>query len=455
MGWTNEETQVADKKKKENSSKILLGIIACVVFIIILLIVMILIIQMNVTTLIIDGEEKVDYDITKLISDINGVTYINIEEFSKLIGYEFHKGEYKSFSNEEDKCYVTGKYETATFYLNEDKINKLPIDSGLNDVYRENLVKNPVEMINNKLYATKEAIEVAFNVSISKKEESLTIITLEHLVKFDNGNAIKWGYTDITSQTFENKKALLYDRLIVKKEDGMFKIINRDNTKEIVPDKYSDIQFSESEQEFWVTNSSNKVGILDLNGKIKIEPIYDSISILDKKQNLYIVEKNQKFGILESGKKEIIEPQYDEIGCNIESVEIKGNNKNVNPVITIEECDGIVVKQGEKYGVIDLKNNIIVPFQVDSIYSIENDEEELEYFMIYNGEELNILAMLIEQGIIKDPKKEEVVADNSNTIVQNTVIQNNTNTIENENNTNININNIENNNTNTILENEV
>ena len=51
-----------------------------------------------------------------------------------------------------------------------------------------------------------------------------------------------------------NKKALLYDRLIVKKEDGMFKIINRSNTEEIVPDKYLEIQFLESEQEFRVTN---------------------------------------------------------------------------------------------------------------------------------------------------------------------------------------------------------
>ena len=448
MGWTSEESQVTGKKKKVNSSKILLGIIACVVFIIILLIVMILVIQMNVTTLIIDGEEKLDYDIAKLISDINGVTYINIEEFSKLINYEFHKGEYKSFSNEEDKCYVTGKHETATFYLNEDKVNKLPIDSELSEEYREHFVKEPVKMINDKLYAAKEAIEIAFNVSMAKKEDTLTIVTLDYIVKLDNANVVKWGYEEIISQNFENKKASLYDRLIVKKEDGMFKIINRNNTAEIVPDKYLEIQFSESEQEFRVINNQNKVGILDLDGKVKIEPVYDSISILDREQSLYVVETNQKFGILEAGKKEIIEPKYDAIGCNKEIIEVNGYKKEVNPVITIKECEGIVAKQGEKYGVIDLKNNIIVPFEVDSIYSIKNDKEELEYFMIYNEKELNILAMLIEQGIIKDPKQEEIVPDNSNTIVQNTVIQNNT--IINENNINI-----SNTITNTISKNEI
>ena len=45
----------------------------------------------------------------------------SIEEFAKIVGYEYHKGEYKSFSNEEDKCYVAGKYETTTFYLNENQ----------------------------------------------------------------------------------------------------------------------------------------------------------------------------------------------------------------------------------------------------------------------------------------------------------------------------------------------
>ena len=425
MGWTNEETQVTSKKKKANSSKILLGIIACVVFIIILLIVMILLIQMNVTRLIINGQEKVDYDIAKLISDVNGEIYIDIEEFSKLVGYEFHKGEYKSFSNEEDKCYVAGKYETTTFYLNENKINKMPLDSNLNEDYKEHLIESPVKMINNKMYAIKEAIEIAFNTSVAINENSVSIITLDYLVQKDNANVIKWGYSDITAQSFENQKALLYDRLIVKKEDGLYKIINRQNTKEIVPNKYSDIQFSESEQQFFVTNSLGKVGIFDINGNIKIQPVYDSIFVFDKEQELYIIEKDKKYGILKNGDMEIITPKYDAIGCNLTTIEINESPKIVNPVITIEECNGIVVKKDEKYGVIDIEENIIVPIQVDSIYSIKNEENELEYFMIYNGEELNIIKMLVEQGIIEDPKVKENKKEDKE----------NTNTIENVNNT--------------------
>ena len=427
MGWTSIDEEVNKKKGMKTSSKLLLGIIFCIVFIILIIFVLFNI-RMNSVILSVDGKEKMDYDMNKLVSNIDNITYINIEEFAKLVGYEYHKGEYKSFSNEEDKCYVIGKDETATFYLNENKINKMPVDSNLNEEYREHLVKYPAKIINNKMYGTKESIGIAFNSSVSVSEKSVIIITLNHLVKIDNANAIKLGYTDITDQTFENKKALLYDRLIVKKKEGMYKIVNRQNTQEIVPDKYTDIQFSESEQQFFVTNSLGKVGVLDINGNVKIEPIYDSISILDEEQKLYIVEKEAKFGILKNGDTEIITPKYDAIGCDLTTIKINETEKTVNPVVTIEECEGIVVKKDGKYGVIDIEENIIVPIQVDSIYSLKNDENELEYFMLYNGEELNIIKMLIEQGIIK-PKEEETVQEDKNNT--NTI----TNTIENINNT--------------------
>ena len=38
--------------------------------------------------------------------------------------------------------------------------------------------------------------------------------------------------------------------------------------------------------------------------------------------------------------------------------------------------------------------------------------------MIYNGEELNIIEMLIEQEIIEDPKSKGTVQENTNTIVE-------------------------------------
>lgn len=432
MGWTSEdEPQVVKKEGIEATTKVLIGIMCCLFMIIIVITIILFTSKEEKNTVILDGKGVKNYSIEKLTLDIDGKTYIDIKAFSELVGYEYHKGEYKSFSNEDDRCYITGQEETATFYLDKNKVNKLPINSHLEE-YREHIVEEKVKIKNDIMYAPIRAMEIGCNVQIYKEDEILRIYTLNYCDNIYNNNAIKWGYTSIKEQSFENKKALLYDRLIVKKEGGLYKIIDCNNTKEIVPDKYTDIQFLEVDQNFIVTSSFGKMGIINLEGDVLIEPKYDNIHVLDKEQKLYVVEKDKKFGIVKRENEVVIPIQYDSIGCDISSIEINGVIKKVNPVTTIDACEGIVVKENDKYGVINIKTNTtVVPFQVDSIYSIENNKKELEYFMLYNGEELNIINMLIEQGIIKNP--EEVIED-GNTIVQdnNTVITNSiTNTVSN------------------------
>lgn len=424
MGWTSDEPKVV-KKEMDTAPKVLLMLIIFVALLIIAIIIILLKVKMEAVILSVNNKVVNDYDTTKLVTDIDSVTYINIEEFSKLVRYEYHKGEYKSFSNEEDKCYVIGKEETATFYLNDNKVNKLPVDKQFEEKYREHLVQNSIKIKNGSMYAPIDAISIAFNVKVVISKNAVQINTLDNLVKLDNNNLVKWGYTDISEQSFENHKALLYDRLIVKKEDGLYKIINRTNTKEIVPDKYEEIEFVESAQQFLVTNILGKVGIIDIDGKIEIEPIYDSLTILEDEEKLYIAQKDTKYGIIKADNTEVVKFKYDSIGCDMTSVELGGKTKVVTPVTTINECNGIVVKKNEKYGVIDIKENIIVPIEVDSIYSLKNENDKNEYFMIYNGEELNIIKMLIEQGIIPDSEKEKEKEEKQKHNIENTVVTTN------------------------------
>lgn len=453
MGWTSDE-EVTTKKGMETSTKILIAIIACVVLIITLILVLLLNIQTNTFNLSIDAKAT-NYDINRLIAQIDDVTYINIEEFAKLVGYEYHGGEYKSFTLEDGKCYVQGSEETATFFANDNKVCKLPLNQ-LQEEYREYTVENTIKIKNNKMYAPIEAISIAFNVSIGEDINSLTIYTLDYLVKYYNDKVIKAGYSDITEQSFENKKAILYGYLIVNKENGLYKILDENNnSKEIVPDKYRAIEFSENTQEFLVTNSLGQVGIINLDGTTKIEPTYDSISILDKSSGLYLIQKNEKYGVVKSGNVIVISPEYDNIGltnissnsilenkyflldklipvsqknkwgafdkngklilkleydgfgCNNTSVVINDTEKAVEPVTTIERCNGIVVQKEGKYGVIDLTGKEMVPIAVESIYGVENvEDEDSKYFMIYNGERLNVIERLIIAGFVK-PKEEE------------------------------------------------
>jgi len=317
------------------------------------------------------------------------------------------------------------------------------------------------------MYAPIKAINLGFNVVLDEADNYFKVYTLDYLVTLYDTKVKQWGYTSIAEQSFENHKSLLYGYLIVKKEDGLYKIIDNNNTKELVSDKYNKIEFIENTEEFFVTNSLGQVGIINLDGTTKIEPVYNSISVLDKKADLYLIQKDTKYGVVKSGNITIVFPEYDSIGlktniatdsqylildtlipvcknnkwgafdksgaqvykteydafgCNITTVEVNGVKKAVTPVLSIERCNGTIVKKADKYGVLDLNGNELVPIAVESIYQIENvEDEEQKYFMIYNKEELNVIERLVKAGLIEE-KTEEIEEKVENIITDNSVV---------------------------------
>ena len=172
--------------------------------------------QKNNFSIYIDGK-KATITQEELLTKIANTTYVNIEKFAKLVGYEYHEGEYKSYITEKDKCYVEGKNETASFYLNDNKVYKLPLNEREKE-YEEYAVVNAIKSINEKKYAPIDAISRAFNVFLEETDRNFNIYTLNYLIAAYDTNVKKWGYESIANQSFENNKALLYGYLIVKKE---------------------------------------------------------------------------------------------------------------------------------------------------------------------------------------------------------------------------------------------
>lgn len=468
MGWNNDEQENV-KKGMNLSSKILLGIIACI-FIIIILIIMLLM-NMKDTTYRIYFDGALSASVTKdtLLTTIDNVTYVNIEEFAKLVGYEYHKGEYKASTVESSKCYVEGEIETASFYSDGNKIYKLHVDKQ-DEQYEEYIIKNPVKMVNEKMYTSIEGISRAFNVLIAETSNELQIYTLDYLITIYDTNVKNWGYTGIAEQSFENKKALLQGFLIVKKEGGLYKIIDTDNTKEIVLDRYTAIEFSENMQEFFVTSSSGLVGIVNLDGTTQIEPVYDSIQVLDKESDLYIIEQSNKFGVVKGNNINVIYPQYDSIGVNsnsendsknkklildtlipvckdkkwgaydkegrlilnveydglgynLNSIEIDGIKEVVEPVLAIKRCNGVIVEKAKKFGLLSIEGKELVRIAVDGIYALNGiEDEDLKYFMLYNNEELNVIERLVKAGLIEENDKEEITEPIEPPTVNNEVV---------------------------------
>lgn len=468
MGWNSYEEE--DIKKGMNlTSKILLGIIACVILIILVLCILLINVQNSSFETYINGQITTIAK-EKLLTIIDDVTYVNIEEFSKLVGYEYHGGEYKSSTIENDKCYIEGKIETVSFYINDNNIYKLPVNQR-NEQYQKVETQDQTKILNGKMYASIDTISKAFNVLIESGRNEFKVYTLEYIITIYDSKVKQWGYTGIVNQSFENQKALLYGYIIVNKEGGLYKIIDSKNTKEIVLDRYSEIEFLEYMQQFLVINDLDKVGIVDLNGITKIETIYDEILVLEQDEKLYLVKQNEKYGVVSENGQTIIYPEYDSIGLtnnitankylildelipvykdgkygafnkkgnlvynieyddfgyNLTNIELNEIKKIVKPLLVIEKVDGVVVKKADKYGLLDLKGKELIPISVDAIYEISGVENEnSKYFMIYNGEELNVIERLNKQNTIIDDEE-------NNNQVENEIENNVTNDISIEN----------------------
>lgn len=448
-----------NQKQTKSIYKILIALIICVLIIICIIFALLQSLKKNRFSVLVDTKEVSTSSTTELFKKIDDVIYINIKEFAKLVGYEYHDGEYKSFSLDKNKCYVQGKDETASFYIDENKLYKLPV-SQLTSEYKEYSFKNATKQIDGRVYAPTEMLSVAFNTVIQANEKSISIYTLNYIVNNYNQKAVNWGYEKITDYNFENQKAILYGFLIVKKENGLFKVVNLDNTKEILSDKYNEIQFDENTQEFFITNSLGKVGIINSDGTTKIESIYDSIECIDKEEDVYVVQIDNKYGMIRDNNKIIanaefdeigitakessgnegkqylildslvpvkkdnkwgaydkegklvLKLEYDEFGCNVNTVKIGNNSKKVYPVLTIEKCKGIVVRKEKKYGLLDTNGKELVTISVDSIY----EDGQGNYLMAYNEKELNIIDELVKAGIIKEEVDEKNEVSNNNTL---------------------------------------
>lgn len=197
---------------------------------------------------------------TIIVDEESQKTYIDIKVIAKYLGYDAHNGEYKIESEDTNKCWVECKQETASFFLNSNKISKVVPNS--KDDYEEYLIEDPVISKNGKLYCTSEGIKVGFNsiFQYDKKTNTVQIFTLPSLVKTYSATLKQYGYEG-AGASFKNQKAILYNLFIVKKSNNLYGVINSSG-EELIGSRYKSIEFNESAKEFYVKNTLGKMGII-------------------------------------------------------------------------------------------------------------------------------------------------------------------------------------------------
>ena len=446
-----EPIKVENKKKKKTNWLLVVTIL--VALIIVVIISLLAYLKSTRLDVYINGKRvQISPDIF-LVDETTNKVYVSIKDVAKYVGYEAHNGEYKVYSEDTTKAYVESEYETASFFLNSTTISKVEPDS--NDDYQNYTISEPVKMINNKMYVISDGFAIGFNISFkyNVRSNAVTITTLPALVASYSKKVTAYGYEEM-SESFNNQKAILYGLMVCKKSTGKYGVVDLKGN-EIISPKYSNIEFIEYTQEFTVTNSQNKVGIIHINGENKIEVAYDEIKILDKDLSLYIVKNDSKYGVIDEKEKFIVHIEYDSIGIDTSKfpsnkitnqyllfgnvIPVKRNDmwglfditgkeilkaeynglgcmnakisgKVVNNLLIIPEYKAIVVNKGNYYGVVDYNGNILIPFGLDTIYSVTNAGEDT-YSMVYYEKTYDVIQYL--DSIYKKNKKTESTEETS------------------------------------------
>lgn len=423
-------------------------------------------IQKNTLKLNIDGVSK-NFSSDMFLFEEDDI-YVSIKDFAKLIGYEAYNGDHRS--EDTTKCYIKNSNEEASFELNSNKIYKTLLSGNDNEYFN---IEKPVKMHNNKLYVVMKGMQIGGNCAIGYDESNkqLTVYTLPFLTTHYTSQFANSAIADEKAD-YSNKKALLYNMIVVANEDKKYGVYSLEK-QEIIGTKYISIKFVESSQEFLVTADDGKMGIMSSDGTTKIQPVYDEIKQIDKDLKLYLVENNRKQGVINQNGNIVVYLEFDKIGVDttqFASNEIKNqyllfdncipvqrdkkwglydktgkqitqikydelgcvagtqSNKSSNNLLIIPKYEGIVVREDKKYGVINSVGKELVPSVLDSIYSITTAGQD-SFYMI-QGEKTIDLIDYIERFVLKTDTNQNTNTNTTNTdnTNQNNIKQTNTTT---------------------------
>ena len=329
-----------------------------------------------------------DVQITEnMIISNDQATYISLENLSSYLGYDYLRGGYLEYVENENKCYLESKEQIIGFEVNSNLIYKTIPDSTTDYEYYK--LNNNVVQHNGILYISLEDLNVGCNVIYTFDEATykITLSNKDYLVKSYASSFSNSGFA--IDNNYNNKKAMAYNMVVVSK-NGKMGVVDW-NTKPIISNKYTTMEFSEFAQNF-IVSDDNKYGIISKNGNIIVELKYDAINIINYSPLLYQVKLNNKFGVINQNGQMIVNIEYDKIG-------FKTSSNIMESALIIENLDGqegIVVCKSGKYGIVSLKTGkMIIDCNVDKIYSKSSSNREQTYYIELQNTEIE-LARYIE-----------------------------------------------------------
>ena len=387
-----------EPKKNKMLPKIILAIIIILVIGIVAIIMVLSQIEKKTLKLYVDNVRN--EQIKNMLVYEKETIYVPIREFAEQIGYQSYNGDYNERSEAKNKCYVENNDEIATFSLNSNKIYKKEKKS---DKYQYYYAKKPVKSIDGKLYLSIDGIEKAFNITFNDERNNykISIYTMETLIESYKKKVLDYGFVDLNN-TFNNKKAIFDERLIVSKSaqgKGETGIIDLKGNI-IAEPKYDEITYIPEIGDYLVS-SNGKVGIMDKQGQMKIQIIYDNIELMDKDAELFLAEKEKKYGIIDTRGHTKLYMEYDEIGIDISKFE---KNDIKNKYLLVNNL--IPVRKDKLWGMFDKKGNQVVNFEYDGFGYIATSNKDAFNLLLIPEYNVIITKRQNKYGMINESGKE-------------------------------------------------
>lgn len=188
-------------------------------------------------------------------------------------------------------------------------------------------------------------------------------------------------------QNLDTAGNLTYDQNVLKVEkDGKYGLINFFG-KEITAVDYEDIVSISGVENSFKVKKDGKYGIIDNEGKIVVEPKYVDIDVLgkDNKSGFVVKDDTAKYGIIDYSNNKVLDIKYDSInkiyGNDVYLVTVNGKQKLVNKEnedvltngfdsikqILSNQENAVIFVKANKCGVMDFSGKVLVEAQYDDL----------------------------------------------------------------------------------------
>lgn len=137
----------------------------------------------------------------------------------------------------------------------------------------------------------------------------------------------------------------------------------------------TNIETTPYEKSTLVYRKDGKYGLIDLEGKVITEPIYQEITSMHYKEGTFIVKQEEKLGVINLKGKEIIKPEYETI-----------TSDNYYNEKTKNKTTGFIVSQktesGYRYGYINYRGKMILHTEYTELERVTGIANEKELYFI-------------------------------------------------------------------------